>query len=143
MIHRGELGDMPSFFRRGKQEPEPPARPDEAALAVAWFCDRLPSLRATADQMGWRRELEAEVEAVKDGRPAHEAMHNLMLDLGTDYRGDGAAGLQAWWEAAPIGQRFTCPRFACPGQGRGADASEPWCNLDDRPMTPSVQRLDP
>ncbi|MFD4668090.1 hypothetical protein ACFWNN_00065 [Lentzea sp. NPDC058450] len=134
---------MPSFFRRGRQEPEPPPRPAEAALAVAWFCDRLPALRARADRLGWRRELEAEVEAVKDGRPAREAMHNLMLDdFGTD-RGDGAAGLQALWDPAPIGQRFACPRHACPDRGRGADASEPWCHLDDRPMTPSTHRLDP
>lgn len=130
-----------SFFRRGKQ-PEPPPRPEKGALAHAWFCDRLPGLRAQADRLGWRRELEAEVEAVKDGRPATEAMRNLMLDDVT-VRGDGAAGLRELWDPAPIGQRFSCPRFICPERGRGQDATEPWCNLDDRPMTPSTHRLGP
>lgn len=133
---------MPSFFRRGKQ-PEPVPRPDDGALAVAWFCDRLPNLRARADKMGWRRELEAEVEAVKAGRPAAEALHNLMLDDYGAERGDGAAGLQALWDPAPIGQRFSCPRFSCPDRGRGKDAGEPWCNLGDQPMNPSTHRLGP
>jgi hypothetical protein len=131
---------MPSLFRRGRQ-PEPPPPADEGALALAWFCDRLPGLRAQADRIGWRRELEAEVQAVKDGRPAAEAMHNLLLDDPATNRGDGAAGLQELWDPAPIGQRFSCPRFICPERGRGEDAAEPWCNLDDQPMNPSTHQL--
>ena len=141
---------MPSLFRRAKRtKPEPaaaePARPDEDALA--WFCHRLPALRTQADRLGWRRELETEVRAVREGRPATEALRNLMLDdIPGDQapvRGDGGAGLQELWDPSPIGQRFTCPRFICPARGRGADATEPWCNLEDRPMNPSTHRLGP
>jgi hypothetical protein len=135
---------MPSLFRRAKRsKPEPapaePARPDEAALA--WFCRRLPTLRTQADRLGWRRELEIEVQAVREGRPAAEALRNLMLDDQASVRGDNGAGLQELWDPAPIGQRFTCPRFVCPARGRDADATEPWCHMEDRPMNPSTHRL--
>ncbi|MFI9532012.1 hypothetical protein ACIG56_02110 [Nocardia fusca] len=144
---------MPSFFRRRarqneaapapSQPPESSAPPQDPTLAHAWFCERLPHLRAEADMYGWRRELEAQVTAVRDGRPADEALSALLLDSSGTVRGTEEVPLRDVWDPNPIGQRFHCPRVLCPPRGRGQDAREPWCHLEDRPLQPTTYRLDP
>ncbi|MFJ9664996.1 hypothetical protein ACIRPP_10310 [Streptomyces sp. NPDC101219] len=143
---------MPPLFRRRSRRGTPPAAPpppydlsappEDPALAHAWFCERLPLLRSEADRYGWRTELEAQVTAVQDGRPAPEALAALLLyETGTP-RGPGEMPLHEVWDASPVGQRFHCPRAMCPPRGRGEDAREPWCHLDDRPLHPTTHRLD-
>ncbi|MGA6205776.1 hypothetical protein [Nocardia testacea] len=144
---------MPSFFRRRARPdepasaPPPPAEsstpPQDPTLAHAWFCERLPLLRAEADRYGWRPELEAQVRAVQDGRPATEALAALLLDDSGAVRGSGELPLRDVWDSRPIGQRFHCPRALCPPRGRDQDAREPWCHLDDRPLQATTYRLDP
>lgn len=144
---------MSRIFRRRARRSEPAATPqppdlgtppEDPALAHAWFCERLPLLRAEADRHGWRRELETEVTAVREeGRPATEALDALLLSASGTTRGPGEVPLQGLWDPAPIGQRFHCPRGTCPPRGRAQDASEPWCHLDDQPLRPTTYRLDP
>ncbi|UED87582.1 hypothetical protein [Streptomyces profundus] len=146
---------MSPIFRRRPRRAEPTAPPPsppgtgpgtppkDPALAHAWFCERLPQLRAQADLHGWRRELEARVTAVREGRPVAEALDALLLsDQGT-LRHAGEVPLREAWDRAPIGQRFHCPRSACPPRARAEDASEPWCHLDDQPLRATTYRLDP
>jgi hypothetical protein len=102
----------------------------------------LPLLRAEADRHGWRRELEAQVTAVREGQPAEEALEALLLSTPGTARGPGEVPLRDVWEPAPIGQRFHCPRAICPARGRRQDASEPWCHIDDQPLRPTTYRLD-
>lgn len=110
--------------------------------AHAWFCERLPLLRAEADQHGWLRELEAQVTAVQEGQPVAEALKALLLSGPGTVRGPSEGPLRDVWDPVPIGQRFHCPRAVCPPRGRNQDASEPWCHLDDRPLRPTTYRLD-
>ncbi|NUP25598.1 MAG: hypothetical protein HOQ36_02940 [Nocardia sp.] len=134
--------------RRGEPAPAPPqpaesiAPPEDPALAHAWFCERLPNLRAAADEYGWRRELEAQVAAVRDGRPATEALAALRLNTSGTVRGLGELPLRDVWDPRPIGERFQCPRFQCPPRSRGRDGHEPRCHLEDRQCLPTIYRLD-
>ncbi|WP_157105921.1 hypothetical protein [Nocardia sienata] len=144
---------MPSFFRRrtrpNEPAPAPPQPPDsgtppqDPALAQAWLCERLPLLRAKAERYGWRRELEAQVTAVRDGRPVHEALAALLLDSSATVRGLGEVPLRDVWDPRPVGQLFHCPRGVCPPRGRDQDAHEPYCHLEDRPLQSTTYRLDP
>ncbi|WP_460343317.1 hypothetical protein [Actinoallomurus acanthiterrae] len=106
------------------------------AQAQSAFCAQLPTLRAQAERMGWRRELEDEVDAIRQGRSALESFRNLMLDDTGTRRGDTPLSFADVWDSTPTDVGYQCPRGVCPIRDRNEDATEPWCHIEDQPMRP-------
>jgi hypothetical protein len=79
------------------------------------------------------------VAAVREGRPATDALRALLLDR-FEVRSAYPPALDGMWDSAPVAQRYACPRSVCSPRSRGENAAEPWCHLDDQPLRPTTYR---